>query len=1096
MVCGVLFERMELLQGSSRGVAMTIVIAVDDTHRDLRCLDYEPPRPEVRLIHSPSLGIHPTPNYHLNMAMLTGISNTLLLNTSTSLLAAASSDQFQKAGSKSCDILSASSDIAAETRDGLDGPSSTANFTQSFPQPEDAEDEEEDEEEQQTGHLTQRDASETEEGPSDAGPEIQTPSPEKRPKHKWLQTPRRKQGTEEQYGSQRSTSSFVTALSEPRSPEQKVRKKRPQSFVTALEPPMPHSIAETSVAQTSTSEDSPKDSMERGSRDGESPVTGDGANSKTSLIHHPDTQNSTSQASGRDPPPDVATNNVADSESIPPPAAHVSSGMVRFNVPTEVSQRGGDNKATLSQVSRRRSWRHFRHGGAHPGEIVKTEKMLVRIDTAVQQLPEEYDENASIKTESRTLEKWREYVVVCRESREDEESDFTIQFYKTRVIPALEDTRASKRCAHEVPLLKKTTNVNLYSSLDKTLVMWIPWRIGTKIFLLRPRSASSSVEWYTFIRDALGWKRSQDLRVNVPDPSVTLKIVNPFSHLEAARKAASSSDDEAALMKSIKAEEAVASVIIQRCVAMLKDSNEWASVLDSWLELEKIGLAWKRYDRLEWVHGANEQKMYGTLAMQKSHELELRPKKHYPTSVKSPDQSIIEEPAPVEGFLIRLTSQRGRVQRLGKMFFKRLYFFTHNHYLCYCRPAKALPPPPPKSSLAKTSKIPTPGEITEKTPLIYAVNPYPIRNGKIEWLGKGTSASIERADEEAYTEAERRTDSLLNAEGYINLCQIIQVRNVHRGTTPADANVDQGSDVDFHEAVSDSRQDDGRTDEFDDERTFELVLNNDLVIRLQAYNRETKKEWMTRLRKLVGYWKLRTADDMALLKSVRQANLGKLEIDEEMEAHLGQFGEKWEVTRAVASPQLFNICGISCCRAITMSGILYRKPRKHTTFLKCGVILSHSHLHIFHGTLRQRTGKEIPHIQHERQTTISLRDCYIYSGLVTEGDLLYQNRTFDSNHPGHNALPRVYLEDGWTSTDEDTMTCFVLWQATRKSFFKQKEEGVVGQRLRYVSRLGVPGRGMVFKARSRAERDHWVMSVGMEIERLQQGEEVRVVDQK
>lgn len=79
------------------------------------------------------------------------------------------------------------------------------------------------------------------------------------------------------------------------------------------------------------------------------------------------------------------------------------------------------------------------------------------------------------------------------------------------------------------------------------------------------------------------------------------------------------------------------------------------------------------------------------------------------------------------------------------------------------------------------------------------------------------------------------------------------------------------------------------------------------------------------------------------------------------------------------------------------------------------------------------------------------------------------------------------------------MTCFVIWQATKKSFFKAREdseEGKTRQRLRYVSRLGVPGRGMVFKARSRAERDHWVMSVGMEIERLQQGEEVRVVDQK
>ncbi|KAL8931927.1 MAG: hypothetical protein Q9216_007022, partial [Gyalolechia sp. 2 TL-2023] len=970
---------------------------------------------------------------------------------------------------------------------GLDGASSTTNFTQSFPQPEDAVDSNDGEEEtnyggEEDGRSNKRDTSEVEGTSPDGVDATPTPSPERKLGNKWLQRSRDGQKIRTQFGSQKSTSSFFTARSEPRSPEQRSRRRvKPPSFVTALEPPMPHPSTAGSGGQRDRSNHSPKDSLRRGSTNGDSPVTGDGANSRTSLLHHTETNKSKHQASREESRTNGAGPTNSETQLMSPGATHIPTGMVRFNVPAEVSHRGGSTKAAVSQVSRRRSWRYLRRGEAHPGEIVKTERMLVRIDTAVQQLPKEYNENDSIKTESRTLEKWKEYVVVCRESRKEEESDFAIQLYTTRVIPALEDTHASKRCNHEIPLLKKTTNVNLYSSLDKTLVMWLPWRSGTKIFLLRTRSASSSVEWYTFIRNALGWKRPQDLRVNVPDLSVTLKIVNPFSHVEAARAAASSlSSDETALRESMKVEEAIASVIIERCVAMLQDSTEWAEVLQAWLEHEKMGLAWKRYDRLEWVHGANEQRMYGTLAMEKSHELELRPKKHYPTNVKPINQSSIEEPAPAEGFLIRLTSQRGRVQRLGKMFFKRLYFFTHNHYLCYCRPAKALPPPPPKASLGRTSKIPTATEITEKTPLIYAVNPYPISDGKIEWLGKGTTGSVERADEEAYTEAERRTNSLLNAEGYIDMCQIVKVRHVHRGSTPADANVDQGSDVDFHEAVSDSRQDDGRTDEFDDERAFELVLHNGLVVRLQAYNKETKKEWMTRLRKLIDYWKLRTADDMALLKSIRQANLEKLDIDEEMEAHLGQFGEKWE-----------------------MSGVLYRKPRKHTTFLKCGVILAHGQLLIFHGTVRERTGKEIPHIQHERQTSIDLRNCYIYSGLVTEGDLLYQNRTFDSNHPGHHALPRVYLGDGWTSTDEDTMTCFVIWQATKKSFFfkandetEEEEEGKARQRLRYVSRLGVPGRSMVFKARSRAERDHWVMSVGMEIERLQQGEEVRVVDQK
>lgn len=815
---------------------------------------------------------------------------------------------------------------------GLDGPSSTTKFSQSFPQPEDVQEETEDDDDEETSSnqhgrddeaLVERTLTEGEERTSDCGSNTaiaQSVSP--KPKNKWLQRSQNESGDRLKKQSTKDTgaASFVTAPTEPSTSPRSVRPKRNPSFVTALEPPQPQPSFTDSSYQNKITGSSAQGNPRQDSADGDSPTTGDGADSRTSLLPRPDPNEASKQVKDQNRTLSMNGDAAADGPTGNNPPNHVASGMVRFNVPAEVGQSRGSNNATLSQVSRRRSWKQFRQGQAHPGEIVKTEKMLVRIDTAGQQLPDEYDENDSFKTESRTLEKWREYVVVCRESRQEDESDFLIQLYKSRVIPAKEGPGASKRCTHEIPLRRKSTNVNLYSSLDKTLVIWLPWKGGTKIFILRPRSSSSSVEWYTFIRNTLGWKRSSDLQVNVPDLSVILQITNPFSHVEAAAKAAASesSDRDMAILKTAEAEKAVANVIIQRCMSILGQSKEWSDVLENWTQHERMGLAWKRYDRLEWVHGANEQRMYGTLAMQKSHELELRPKKHYPTSTVPSGRPNFKEPAPLEGFLIRLTSQRGRVQRFGKMFFKRLYFFTHNQFLCYCRPAKALPPSPPKASLGKASKIPTATEITDQTPLVYAVNPFPIRNGEIEWLRKGAATTIARADEEAFVEAERRTNTLLNAEGYINICQIVEVRKVHRGSTPADANVDQGPNVDFHEAVDDSRRDDGKTDEFDDDRTFELVMNNGLVIRLQAFNKETKHEWMNRMRKLVEYWKLRTADDMTLLKSVRHANLEKLDIDEEMEAQLGQFAEKWEVSRATASPLLFNMCGISCCRAITV----------------------------------------------------------------------------------------------------------------------------------------------------------------------------------
>lgn len=79
---------------------------------------------------------------------------------------------------------------------------------------------------------------------------------------------------------------------------------------------------------------------------------------------------------------------------------------------------------------------------------------------------------------------------------------------------------------------------------------------------------------------------------------------------------------------------------------------------------------------------------------------------------------------------------------------------------------------------------------------------------------------------------------------------------------------------------------------------------------------------MTRLRDLISYWKARDKDDLAILRRTRNENLRELNIDEEQESIIGQFARKWEVSRSVASAEIFNVCGMSSCRAITVSCIL------------------------------------------------------------------------------------------------------------------------------------------------------------------------------
>ncbi|KAH9871062.1 hypothetical protein J1614_006636 [Plenodomus biglobosus] len=771
--------------------------------------------------------------------------------------------------------------------------------------------------------------------------------------------------------------------------------------------------------------------------------------------------------------------------------------LVKFDIPEDSRRATIHLKAKKAQMTVQRAGTKIRRQKIKDGLVVKMERMLVRVDTAAE-VPDDFDENVNQRVISRVKDKWREYMIVCRHSHKDD-SDFVLQLYQTRVIPEIENEGAGKKAAYEVQLGRKTSKVNMYSSLDKSMVVTATGRRETLIFIMQARTASNASEWYTFLRNILGWRRSTDLQINIPDMSLSVRIANPFEKLEASQNEVQNAENtEEAMIKTMEEEQAVAGELIRRCLEQLHDAPEWRGVLEEWMKDQRIGLAWKRYDRLEWIHGANERKMYGTIAMLKSHDLELRPKTHYPTTaVTRKKHKTLVEPVPVEGFLIRLTGQQGRAKRLGLMYHKQLYFASHDQYFVFSRPTKATPPPPPRLPASDNAAVPPPQAVKDSIPESWAVNPFAMKDNQIEWLLEGHSGTTEARrlhDQDAADEAQRKEQNLLNSDGYINLADVVKVRKAIIGASPVDEDLEDGSDVDFDEEVDESTREDGASKEIDIDRTFELVMKNGLIIRLQAADKARRKEWIQHLRALVKYWRHRTASDIALYKSTRSRNLSALNIDEEGEAMMGQFARKWEVTQSFASPQLYNMCGIACCRSIHMSGMLYRKPRIHAPFTRCSVMLSAGTLIMFRDVLRSRVGKQLAHIHHERIANLDLKDCYIYSGLLTESDLLYQNQTFDANKPGHHALPRIYLEDGWTSTDEDVMTTFVIWHGKAKSWFRAEEGAGGGEqsrkegkrtKLKRVAKLGSKGKSVVFRARSRAERDHWVLAIQNEIERVQ-----------
>lgn len=875
---------------------------------------------------------------------------------------------------------------------------------------------------------------------------------------------------------------------------------RSNAFVTARESLSTHNVSTLSPdPTTSDGQDLNSDVSQRHSSLVPSAVPSTrGASSTTSLIPHREEVVTRSDPSTKTlQPQEPQPHHVQQDAFAPSPQDRVRERIARINLDDNVLNQQQRFRSRLERAQDKVSANRPRWNKESEGEMVRTQKMLVRVEETSTKLPPDYSENLSLQIETREVTKWREYVVACRKAV-DENAPFTLKMYKTRVIQDVE--RTHKSAYYEIPLNKKSTRVNLYSTLDKTWAIWHPYKRGTRIFILRPRSSAHAMEWYTFIRQALGWHRPTSLLISVPDLNLSLIFKNPFEQTYLGCEGSHQDDQNPSHGSREKLD---ASAIVAKCIDVLKSRNEWAQALEKWSKTSKMGLAWKRYDRLEWIHGSHEEEMYGTIAMQNSHDLELRPKHHYPSTIKSPGGEEKEEPAPIEGFLIRLTSQRGVQQRLGKNFSKRQYYFTQDQFLCSCKPSKALPPLPPDTDIAETS-IPSSREIAQRAPLQYDIHPYKIQDGKIAWLGSGNKEFLRRHDEEAFAQFRRNTVNLKNSKGLVDLCQVNRVQPSGNSDGP------QGSAEGRNIADADH-------DDHEGGNRFELVLENGLVIRFKAYNNETRNEWVNRLTALVQYWKDRVAADAGELRAIRQHNLEILGIDERMESLFGQFASKWEVRRAEASPHLYNMCHMSGCRPIKvrsvdeksncpcsaanahqMSGYLYRKPRRRSTFHRCQVICTSGQLLFFQDTVRQCNGVEIPHIHKERVAALDLQDCYIYSGLITENDLLYTNQTFDNNYPGHHALPRIYLtQDGWTSRDEDKAICFVIWHPTRKSLFRASEVkgGKTNRMLRRVSALGVPGRTVVFKARSRLERDRWVSCIESEINRLQEekGEDVRIV---
>ncbi|KAG5358187.1 Meiotically up-regulated gene 56 protein [Yarrowia sp. B02] len=745
------------------------------------------------------------------------------------------------------------------------------------------------------------------------------------------------------------------------------------------------------------------------------------------------------------------------------------------------------DKSSRTRDATVKNWRFLREKTA--GEIVRIEKMLVMVKTSpALHLPKDFNETETGDT--RMLERWREYIVVAR-STGDPENPISLQFYSSRSIKAVEKVAQGKTGAKMFLTLGKHVNVSLYSSLDKTIALWYTGKRETVIYILRARSAYSSIRWFAFFSEILGARRDKEMHVRVPDLAVVVTVRVSWRKFrlidEYISRNLMATKSKSGAVLTARAHQ----YITEKALKALADNPRFKTTVEDWVKNKRVGLGWRRYDRLEWVQGFGEQELHGSWALNRTHDLELRVKEHYGDKITIKGEELVE-PTPIEGHLVRLKSWNNQLgtfskkQGIGKLLYKNLYFSTHDYFLFFAKPGNAILPLPDEDLKCQESYN------EEQREWVYEIAPFKSEEGTgqmkgtpiIKWLKPGiTESEFQKRDSIALHNMQRRAAQIIKADGFINLLEVTEVRATKRQDSidsnigNADNNVDfDGSRILHGQTSLGLGGEDGQVDSFDEHKTFELVMENGLIVRLQAYNAHCRDMWVTKLKDLIAYWKVVAQHQLQVSADFRTNNMKRLYIDDKLDAAVGESSPKWETARASASTTLYNVSGISWSRSIIMKGMLFHKTRGHSSFKLYYAVLCHGHLILYDVYRRTLGGIPMDKVDYERFRDIPLKEAYVYSGNIAESDILTRDEMSDLC--SEKTVPRIY-KDGWKSAESETLRCIILWFPRKKAVTTNS-----ATRLRTVNRLGVSGHRYIFVARSRQEKEQWVMALSHEIEKL------------
>lgn len=789
--------------------------------------------------------------------------------------------------------------------------------------------------------------------------------------------------------------------------------------------------------------------------------------------------------------------------------------------------------------------------------ILKMETMLVMI--TLSDIKDLITTTTEVETESlitRVSERWKEYVVIARDTKKKDEP-IVLQFYKLR--KKTKDKNAdllSQNLSHRPSLdilLSRSCLISFSNTLDKTISVKKPrnsfefshniekvpfarnWKKNSlvKIYLLKLASITSAFEWNEFLQRSLGIKTIPAvLNLAIPETkfSIDLEISNHIlRHLRSLQ------DNEKHQLKigsfpngyKIYPHPIVRylSVVVFETLKKAKLNKK----IEEWRLLKNVlSFALRREDRIEWYFGCMDNFLQNVYSLSGLYNLEFRPLSTYPTEVGNARNEQLEEPQPIEGFLIRCTNKYGNeLTSFGRLFVKPSYFFTSDNLLLSMPSFRAIPPLPISIDIDDNGYPLNLNELNlsfDNFSEIYQQQSYPLdQREHLPWLnGNYSNSEFNKRDLFSFKCFNRRVTQILKAESVLDMTE---VKDFKQGTY-----IDYVRNKKEYDALFSSVKAYWKEIVSVEEMTncmINIITNDNLTLRLIAPSTVIAEKWIIYLNKNITYWKLRKKQDIKVMQEIEVNNFrSKTETINENNMEVLE-GKKKMAKKNKHTPQvnlnLQNIEGLSLLRPIIQKGFLFEKPKKYSSFLQFYVILIPGFI-ILYKYFRKSAFKHTALTLGFYQDSIyPIDDCYLHTGDAARLDLI--NNGFNNNYYSKtpNDLPRLY-EDGWFSDEDEGSRCFIIRFGDRNEIKKSKfvektvssstsnsnndanfhdnttvqlptvnEDG--NKVLRYFTdeeldqpfceeSVNISEKCLIFMARSRQERDLWVLSMNNEIDRL------------